>query len=169
MGLDMYLTKNYYVKNWDHFDEDKRWHVSATRGVDPRRVKDPERIFSIPSDKIEGITTSVAYWRKANQIHDWFVQNCQDGVDECQRTFVSVDQLAYLRDLVTEALNDGTEEKARETLAPAEGFFFGDYDIDEYYWDNLRYTKEQLDIALAEYYAEAEAGIYGDFYYQSSW
>ena len=26
----------------------------------------------------------VAYWRKFNALHNWFVQNCQDGVDECQ-------------------------------------------------------------------------------------
>jgi hypothetical protein len=169
MGLDMYLTKQYYVKNWDHFDEDRRWKVSATRGVDPRRVKNPERTFSIPSDKIEGITVGVAYWRKANQIHDWFVNNCQGGVDECQRTFVQVEQLQELLDLVTETLESKSEEKARDLLAPAEGFFFGSYDIDEYYWDDLKNTKKMLTEALKEYEEEAELGIYGDFYYQSSW
>ncbi len=25
----------------------------------------------------------VGYWRKANQIHNWFVKNVQGGVDDC--------------------------------------------------------------------------------------
>lgn len=26
----------------------------------------------------------VAYWRKANQVHNWFVTNVQNGVDNCE-------------------------------------------------------------------------------------
>lgn len=29
------------------------------------------------------ISEEVGYWRKANQIHNWFVENVQDGVDDC--------------------------------------------------------------------------------------
>ena len=29
------------------------------------------------------ITENVAYWRKANHIHNWFVENVQDGIDDC--------------------------------------------------------------------------------------
>ena len=29
------------------------------------------------------IAEEVGYWRKANQIHNWFVENVQDGVDDC--------------------------------------------------------------------------------------
>ena len=25
----------------------------------------------------------VGYWRKANQIHNWFVENIQNGIDDC--------------------------------------------------------------------------------------
>lgn len=30
------------------------------------------------------IMDQVAYWRKANAIHDWFVNNVQDGEDDCE-------------------------------------------------------------------------------------
>jgi len=30
------------------------------------------------------ISENVGYWRKANQIHGWFVENIQDGEDDCQ-------------------------------------------------------------------------------------
>lgn len=38
----------------------------------------------------------VAYWRKANQIHNWFVQNVQEGVDDCNYYEVSKDNLERL-------------------------------------------------------------------------
>jgi hypothetical protein len=31
----------------------------------------------------DGIIEQVGYWRKANQIHNWFVENIQDGIDDC--------------------------------------------------------------------------------------
>jgi hypothetical protein len=30
------------------------------------------------------LAEQVGYWRKANQIHSWFVDNVQDGVDDCE-------------------------------------------------------------------------------------
>ena len=30
------------------------------------------------------IMDQVGYWRKANQIHNWFVENVQDGEDDCR-------------------------------------------------------------------------------------
>ena len=44
----------------------------------------------------DGSTTEVAYWRKANAIHRWFVNNVQDGIDECQETIVTRNQLFTL-------------------------------------------------------------------------
>lgn len=31
----------------------------------------------------DSIMTEIAYWRKANHIHKWFVDNVQYGVDDC--------------------------------------------------------------------------------------
>jgi len=40
-----------------------------------------------------------------------------------------------------------------ELLPPSEGFFFGSSDIDDYYWQDLEYTVEQLkDIDKEEYF-----------------
>ena len=100
----------------------------------------------------------VAYWRKANQIHSWFVDNVQDGVDECQESPVTRAQLETLRQLCMEAL----DTKNSTLLAPSFGFFFGSTEIDEYYWQDLRSTIDQLDkvLALPEYV---------ELVYQSSW
>lgn len=38
----------------------------------------------------------VGYWRKANQIHNWFVNNVQGGVDDCDYYEVSDNKLIEL-------------------------------------------------------------------------
>ena len=32
MGLDMYLKREHYVKNWDHNPEEKRFDITVKRG-----------------------------------------------------------------------------------------------------------------------------------------
>ena len=41
----------------------------------------------------------VGYWRKANQIHNWFVNNVQGGEDDCGTYIVSKEQLEELLDI----------------------------------------------------------------------
>lgn len=42
------------------------------------------------------IVSSVGYWRKANAIHKWFVENVQDGEDNCEEYDVSLEKLRDL-------------------------------------------------------------------------
>ena len=42
---------------------------------------------------------SIAYWRKANAIHWWFVQNVQNGIDDCREYVVTKAQLKELYDI----------------------------------------------------------------------
>lgn len=157
MGLDMYLSKRTYVKNWDHMEASER-HSVTVAGPSASEIR-PERISYIEEE--------VAYWRKANAIHQWFVHHCQNGVDECQQTYVSCEQLTELATLCTELTalrkTNPSEADARavKELPPQGGFFFGSTDIDEYYWEDVRETGEHL-TALVN-----ESG--GGFYYQSSW
>lgn len=159
MGLDMYLSKRTYVKNWDHMQPEDRHQVSVTRnGAAVAHIK-PERVSYVIEE--------VAYWRKANAIHDWFVKNCQDGVDECQESYVSREQLEELLDVITGILDapKGPERDklAGETLPPTAGFFFGSTEIDDWYYEDLEFTKN----TLTEILAEPDEG--DGFIYQSSW
>ena len=43
-----------------------------------------------------GIITEAAYWRKANQIHKWFIDNCANGEDDCSRIDVDTEDLEEL-------------------------------------------------------------------------
>ena len=99
--------------------------------------------------------TEVAYWRKANQIHNWFVENVQNGNDDGGTYEVSGKKLKKLVDLCKEVLQ--SPEKAEELLPTREGFFFGSTDYDKYYFEDLRDTIEKLksisDEEAYEYYA----------------
>lgn len=155
MGLDMYLTKKTYVKNWD-FDEDKhRYDVSvqyngADSGIVPARVQYVEEL--------------VAYWRKANQIHAWFVDNVQDGVDECQQAWVTPEKLTELLNVCKRIRNN--PKSALDLLPPRAGFFFGSTEVDEWYMQDIEYTITTLEEELAR----PTIGRFGsDYYYRSSW
>lgn len=97
MGLDMYLMKKHDVKNWSFEKADEKKVVTATKGGKPIKGLKLERISSIVED--------VAYWRKANMIHDWFVQNVQDGDDDCGTYYVSYEKLQELRDTCKKVLD----------------------------------------------------------------
>ena len=153
MGLDMYLTKKHYVKNWD-------WEENPERKYDVDVKRGGKTIPHIKKERISYIEEEVMYWRKANQIHAWFVENVQDGVDECQEVYVSHDKLKELLTLCRQALF----HKDPKELMPQGGFFFGGTDIDEWYWADIKDTIKQI-APLVE--KDEYKGL--SYYYQSSW
>jgi hypothetical protein len=187
MGLDQYLHARKYVGAWNHTDEETKAtyrQLCAEVGVKDWRCE------GAPSLTVE---VSVAYWRKANQIHKWFVDNVQDGNDDCRGYYVDREDLEKLRDTcktvlassklvagqvvngqtgTAEGWKDNVEEGqiventsvARELLPTnIEGCFFGSEDYDQWYWHDLESTVEQLDAALERF------GDGWDFEYRASW
>jgi hypothetical protein len=155
MGLDMYLERRHYIGNT--FKKQKE----RLKLITPKQQNATFPIPHIDSSKIDSIIEEVAYWRKANAIHNWFVQNVQDGEDNCTPHYVSGDQLKELLETVNKVLKN--KDLAEELLPTAEGFFFGGTEYDRYYFDDLKSTKEILKVAIEE------EKIGGDIYYCSSW
>jgi len=54
---------------------------------------------------LNGNNGNEVYWRKANHIHRWFVDNCQDGIDECQLSEVTRKDLNELLNKCNDILN----------------------------------------------------------------
>ena len=108
--------------------------------------------------RVSEISEQVCYWRKANQIHNWFVKNVQDGTDDCGEYEVSTDQLESLINDCKLILAD--HSLAKEILPTQDDFFFGGTEYDEYYFQDLENTVKELTPLLKET---------GDFYYRSSW
>jgi hypothetical protein len=153
MGLDMYLNKKTYVKQWDHQLPEEKYEVVVTKGGKP--------VDTIKANKVKYIEEEVGYWRKANQIHFWFVNNVQNDVDNCGEYYVSVDHMETLLELCQKVKADNL--LAEELLPPQSGFFFGETEYDEWYFNGIDNTIDILTEALAETSGD------GDFYYSSSW
>jgi hypothetical protein len=148
MGLDMYLNAKRYLWKTQEEDGDIAQKISDIGiGNNGMRVKE--------------ITCEAMYWRKANAIHYWFVQNVQSGVDDCREYYVTRKQLEALLGVCNEVLSDLS--KADDLLPPAEGFFFGSTKIDDWYWDDLKETIGKITRILENTSEEWE------FYYASSW
>lgn len=150
MGLDMYLSAKRYL--WQHRDEDQQI----------ANVIKAEQIGGMGNMRVKELVCEAMYWRKANAIHKWFVDNVQDGEDDCKQYEVSAEQLRELIALCDRVLTE--RGKATELLPPCEGFFFGSSDIDEGYWGDLVATQNMLTTLLN---TEGIDNWY--FTYQSSW
>ena len=113
-------------------------------------------------------------WRKANAIHKFFVDEVQEGNDNCERHYVSRETLQELLDRITTILDIKTpvarEMKAEELLpTDIEGCFFGSKEYDDWYYKDLEDPKKPLE-KVFEYEENAESGkCFDSFYYQSSW
>ena len=89
----------------------------------------------------------VMYWRKANQIHKWFSNLVDWNEKELINGFkVTKEQLRELVDCITRVLE--SKDLADDVLPTQKGFFFGSYDYDEWYFDELVRTKHDLEIEL---------------------
>jgi hypothetical protein len=181
MGLDMYLSKKTYVKQWSHIEPENQYQVEVKKGGEP--------VTSIKPDRVSYVTEQVGYWRKFNALHNWFVENCQDGRDECQESYVDREKLEELVVTLHEVKNiletspkkkvqvkngwsNGEDtfveievvedsEKLDDLFPTSSGFFFGGTEYDEYYQEQVNETIEMITDLLKD--------ETGDYYYQASW
>jgi hypothetical protein len=153
MGLDQYLYAKQYTSDSTYFNKAGVFTMlKETLGDDVKHlVKDS------PSISIE---MKVGQWRKANEIHQYFVDNCQGGEDDCRLSYVSRDKVTELLDLCKQVLAD--HSKAEELLPTQQGFFFGSTEYGEWYFSDLEDTVSILENCLS-------MGDDWEFYYQSSW
>ena len=165
MGLDMYLHAKKYVEkiDWTKLDRDNDISMDSPEVVNPlwKDIVDTAEMSDVATD-IYGVHVEVtcAYWRKANQIHAWFVKNVQGGNDNCGEYYVSHEKLKELLTTCQQALFN----KDPNLLPPQEGFFFGGTDIDEWYWQDIKDTIKKIKRVL-----ELSEMSKLSFYYTSSW
>jgi hypothetical protein len=155
MGLDMYLYKSTYIWRYEHIREQ--------HSLPPLTLDYP----GIQADRVRHIDEIVGEWRKANAIHHWFVETVQRGVDECQRSHVSIDHIKELLAAVEQVEAD--HGLASELLPTQSGFFFGSLEYDTEYFDDLAYTAQVCRGALTEASMIADPLLAPDYYYESSW
>lgn len=158
MGLDMYLVKKRYIGNGKI-----------------RLIDNQYSWIKLESDEYQNvrqIEIEEAYWRKANMIHKWFVDNVQDGNDDCGEYPVEINQIKELLEICKKIKKECIEDEkmiknielAEDLLPTQDGFFFGDTDYDNFYADDIINTIKQLEQVVKNYDEKID-----DLYYRSSW
>ena len=141
----------------------------------------------------KSIIEQVGYWRKANAVHKWFVDNIQNGEDDCDYYEVTSEQLNELLDICklikqqciltkgkiangyhfengkeVPIMKDGeyveNPEVAAEYLPTQSGFFFGSTEYDQYYMEDIESTIDILTKVLEETDFDKQMVVY-----TSSW
>ena len=222
MGLDMYLERfpryKYYTAEdicnvesyleWLDDPKGQQYTLEDWCGVKQEQLPKAEDIeyfkrfmgtkyYAWDEDKkypTNGIREHVAYWRKANAVHKWFVENVQDREDDCDyHREVREEDLVKLRDICRRIIeetvlikgkvkNGYRFEKNKEvpiyedgllvanpqlcnSLLPCtDGFFFGSTEYNEWYLDDIKYTYEVCNEILKDTDFEKQM-----IFYRSSW
>lgn len=184
----MNAARRLYVKQWDHQSPEERYTVQITRGGKP--------LTGVQSDRISDVEEEVMYWRKANQIHSWFVDNVQGGHDDCKSYYVGWEELRRLLSVcqkveTASSLVDGLVFQgifweagmAKPEERRIQGKVIKDPTVarellptrDGFFFGGLEYDEYYLDdvVRTREWaermLADYEAGVPGDIYYSSSW
>ena len=155
MGLDMYLYRRIFIgAEYEHRQ------VTGTIDIQAEGKK-----IDIDLSKLSYVCEQIAYWRKANAIHGWFVKNLAGGVDDCNPVYVRSGDLVKLRELCASILAEPEGEqrnrKAMELLPPQDGFFFGSTEIGKWYYEDLEYT-----VNILSGFSENDGE---EYFYEASW
>lgn len=142
MGLDMYLKG----KVWLDYNGTQRKQVAC--------------LIDMPDFEASTIEVELGYWRKANHIHKWFVDNVQFGRDDCEEHLVHQKDLERLLAVCQAVL--AAPSMAEELLPTQQGFFFGSTEYGDDYMDDVRQTVVILSRAL-----KLKKNM--DMVYRSSW
>ena len=152
MGLDMYLTRKTYIgAQYEHRN------VKGTIDITINGKQIP-----INFNRVCYVEEDVGYWRKANAIHKWFVDNVQNGVDDCKDYYVPKEKLEELLDICKKVKEN--HELAKELLPTTNGFFFGSIDYDEYYFEDIENTIKIIEDTFSDY-----DKLLHEYFYHSSW
>lgn len=195
MGLDMYLTAEKRLNKRSKIDRQYiNYFNTITRPEDIEQLNSEDGLWisvyfnskyiadhletmpkltgqvgHIKTVKRDGdsfiIYTEAGYWRKANQVHNWFVEKCQYGIDDCQKTMITVNDLVSLQNIINtfgrlptdKQLNQNNWQPSAELVSTAQkllpsqsGFFFGGTDYDSWYFSDIKETKKILKSVLKQ-------------------
>lgn len=152
MGLDQYITIRHKSTNSAYEKWKNYWNLSEKERENVRAPKEPSK------DLIVG------YFRKHHSIHKWFVNNIQNGNDDCGRYKISVKDIETLKELCEEIMTHVTKEK------PEPKFYMGINGQIEEVWQYDKYTvdedgKKIIDEKLPSHHQSWEGINYSDDYF----
>jgi hypothetical protein len=146
MGLDMFLNRRIYIgANYES--------NNITGKIELERNGVP---ININLKKVTYINEQVIYWRNAYEILKWFVDNVQNGEEDCREYYVDPVYLKEFIDLcktTVKQLKDGNVSHENLALPSEEEV------KDDFYINELIRTIKVIEPLLGE----------DDFYFDSNW
>jgi len=142
MGLDMYL----YERTW--------CPRSYQLGKKIKKTNFTTNVYDLDGTTEKKKFNDVAYiycrkgyWRKANAIHQFFLdkRKLDLSIDECNGediyiTRADIEELQSICEQLLSLKGNKFKEKAKELLPVSQGFFWGSYEYDKWYRQDLKDT-----------------------------
>lgn len=175
MGLDHWLNRKINLRTqYSHINT--KVNKIETTAYDAK-------IF-LPTENVDSICYEIICWRKANAIHRWFVENIQDGKDDCEYYSVSIDELkSFLKTLkrveeikleiikehgsIKKDISLRHKDELSRILPPQEGFFFGNAEYGEWYFEDVSSTIVELEKEFK--FIDENNKLEIEYEYSSSW
>ncbi len=104
---------------------------------------------------------NVITWRKCNQIHGYF-NKLFNGIDNLSEETVTIENIKELHSLCEKVLNEHNEESSKMFLPVMKGCFFGCYEYNDYYYEDVEWTRERLGELINNHCS-------GDYYTYQAW
>lgn len=106
--------------------------------------------------------SDVGYWRKANQIRQWFADTLGDEFIDNGINPITKHDLESLSETCKKVLDN--HRLARVLLPTSSGFFFGSTDYDDWYYEDLEDTVRMVDEVLNTTDFDTEEVAYYEWY-----
>lgn len=183
----MTAVRQIYPRNRENAPPNQRYSVNVLYGGRPLKGVRPDRIIAVTEQSMS--------WLNASHIHTWFVENVQNGQDDCGQYYVPTEKLEELlevcdsvienSELVSGMVEHSTgpnhypaafarrepgrvlrDSSVAERLLPVrEGYYNGYLEYDEAYLEAVVATRAWL----RQLQADQGSGVPGDIYYSSKW
>lgn len=150
MGLDMY----FYARKTDYEDFSR---LDESDKADETSYPEDLKAFSdyIYNRNYKSTETKtdyqIGYFRKFNALHNYIVETFADGVDECQDILLYKEDVEKIKKVLDEVLEIRTKENAEKLLPTLAGFFFGDTDYEEGYFEDVEDADDLMQRLLDDF------------------
>jgi hypothetical protein len=167
MGLDMYLFSLPKINELDYGDvtlaNAQMSKHQAEKDEIYEKIKPLIKHFEEYDLSWSSLYEEVAYWRKANQIHNWFVEMLHNGEDNpCFTQVVTKENLQDLYNLCRRVLT--RTEHPMDLLPTRPGCYFGSTSYDSFYYRQIDETQSLIAALLKNFNFETHYLLY-----QCSW
>lgn len=183
----MYAYRRQYVKVDEEPEKSKLNKLLGTLG---------KPISALRQKRVAMLDSQVMYWRKANHIHAWFVDNVQKGDDDCGKYFVPWEKLEELKSVCAKVLEsshlvDGlvyggtffSDGQPEPEVRRIPGKVIQDVSVAQdllptragYFFGNGEYDEHYLNEVRAtkewieSMLTDRKNGVLGDIFYESTW